>query len=256
MYRCHSISAALGVLFWLFVTFGVSSALGQEEGGGNHADGVELDALTTPSQTFSNVVVFSQDSQNVFFKHASGLGSVRVSELNPDTLRRLGFTVEEPSESVGSSTWTSFDASSWLRAAADLSALGVTSIVVLVILAVGLYLYCSFLFWLICVKAGGEPGITVWLPVFQFIPMLRAAKMSILWPLLLLLFASASVFLRAELGPHAWILDIVAGVAGLVCFLTWSVKICAARKKSRLLAPILVVPGLNFFALLYLAGSK
>jgi hypothetical protein len=222
----------------------------------NYANGIELDQLITSAQTYLDVVVYSRNQDTVYFEHAKGLGNVKIAQLDPASQRRLGLVVEEPTEQGGSTSWATWHPSFWLQHARNLSPLGVTSLVFLVILAVGLYLYCSFLFWLICVKAGAEPGITVWLPVVQIIPLLRAAGMSVLWPLFMLMVLVSSYFLRAHLANHIWLVASFAGACVLVCLVTWSVKICLARKKHPALAALLVIPGMNFFALLYLAGSK
>ena len=256
MLRFQLARVALRVLFCLGLTTGVLSAVGQGPARVNYANGIRIHSLPTTSQTFSNVIVYSRDSDYVFFRHAGGLGSARVSELEPTALRRLGLAGDTSLHSNGPSIWTTLNPAIWFRQAGRLSPLGYTSLIVLAILAIGFYLYCSFLFWLICVKVGAEPGISVWLPVVQVIPLLRAAGMSALWPVFLLLLVVSSILLRANLGHYAWVLGLVGGGAAVLCFLTWSFKICLARKKSPLLATLLVVPGLNFFALLYLAGSK
>jgi hypothetical protein len=256
MFRSRVARVAREVLFCLSLTAGVISAIGQGPARVNYANGVRIDWLPTSSQTFSNVLVYSHDPNHVFFRHAGGLGSAKVSELEPAALRRLGLAVDTTLHSSGPSIWTTLNPAIRFGQAGRLSPLGYTSLIVLAILAIGFYLYCSFLFWMICVKVGAEPGISVWLPVVQVLPLLRAAGMSALWPIFLLLLVVTSILLRANFGQYAWTMGIVGGSAAFICFLTWSFKICLARKKSPLLATLLVVPGLNFFVLLYLAGSK
>jgi hypothetical protein len=256
--KCHKrlMLGARQALIWLLLWIGAIDACGQSPDRVSYANGIQLDSIHTSSQVFSNVLIYSRDPLNVYFEHASGLGCAKVAELDPLTLGRLGFAVEPASPSAGPSMWGGLHPSLWLPAARDLSPLGLASLAVILILIVGLYLYSSFLFWLICVKVGAEPGISVWLPVVQILPLLRAAKMSVLGPVSLLLLLVASILLRPHFGSYAWTLALISGMAGLACFLTWSVKICCVRNKSPLLAGLLVVPGVNFFALLYLAGSK
>ncbi len=264
MARSHRVSGFLShhtrggsrVGFCLCLLAGMFSALGQGIGYVSYALGIPMDSLTISSQTFTNVIVYSRDSQYIFFEHASGVGSATVSELDPAALQRLGLSVDPPKQNAGAVARSFLRPSFRLRDIGQLSSIGLTSLIVMLILAVGLYLYCSFLFWLICVKVGAEPGISVWLPVVQVIPLLRAAGMSVLWPIFLLLLLVFSFAFRAFLGQHAWAMGISGASAGFIFFLTWSFKICSARKKSPLLAAFMVVPGVNFFALLYLAGSK
>ena len=242
--------------FWLSLGAGVIALCAQGQERVSYASGFRLDSLNTPSQTFSNVLVYSRDPQNIFFEHARGLGSARVAELDHETLHHLGFAVDEVPNSTRGSRWAILQPSSWLPTRADLTPLGVASLAVVLILLVGLYLYSSFLLWLICVKVGAEPGISVWLPVVQILPMLRAAKMSVLGPVMILLLLIGSIFLRPHVGTHSWVLVLISGTACFACFLAWSIKICRVRNKNPLLAALLAVPGVNFFALLYLAGSK
>jgi len=86
---------------------------------------------------------------------------------------------------------------------------------------------------LICQKTGTSPGLLVWLPVLQLIPLLRAAGMSGSWFL-------------AYLVPG---LNIVAQVV-------WSVKIAKTRGKTGWVALLLLLPLVNLLAFLYLAFSE
>lgn len=240
----------------MLVGFLLSAAVqGYGKEGANYSSGVHFDSLQSGSRTFTNVLVYSHDSQQVFFRHEQGLSCAPLTELDAESLAVLGLTVQAPPPAFGSSFWAMLT-SQFSLAASELSPFGLASLLVILILAVGLYLYCCFLFWLICVKVGAEPGISVWLPVVQVLPLLRAAEMSVLGPLTLLLLFVGSFLAYPHLGVHSWTLGLLSGVGAVVCFLTWSVKICRRRKKSSALAGLLLVPGINFFVLLYLAGSK
>ena len=100
----------------------------------------------------------------------------------------------------------------------------------------GCSLLCSFFFSytakLICEKAGVSPGILVWVPVFQMIPLLQAALMSA-W----------------------WFLGLFIPVVGWVVQILWCFKLSAARGKEVLTGICLVFPVAGFFAWLYLAFS-
>jgi apolipoprotein N-acyltransferase len=85
---------------------------------------------------------------------------------------------------------------------------------------------------LICRKAGTEPGILVWVPVFQMIPLLRAAGMS-----------------------GWWFLALFVPVAGLVVQIIWIFRLAKARGKGVLTAICLLLPFTSLFAWLYLAFS-
>ena len=45
---------------------------------------------------------------------------------------------------------------------------------VFLLLSLVVYLFACYLMKRICEKAGGEPGILIWIPILQIIPMLKA----------------------------------------------------------------------------------
>lgn len=92
------------------------------------------------------------------------------------------------------------------------------------------YLFFCYCCMLVCQKAGYKPGIWIWIPIIQVIPMLRAAGMSG-WFFLLLL------------------IPFVGSIVGIM----WSFKICQARKKSSWLGLFLLLPVIREFTFLYLA---
>src|SRR5262249_9349143 len=92
------------------------------------------------------------------------------------------------------------------------------------------YVYCCML---ICQKANHEPGMMIWFPFFQFVPLLRAARMS-----------------------AAWIVSFILVVPFILFFIIWSFKISEARGKSPLTALCLIFPPTSFLAFLYLAFSS
>jgi hypothetical protein len=97
---------------------------------------------------------------------------------------------------------------------------------------------CSWFFFcmccsLICKKTGHPGGLLVWLPVFQMIPLFRAAGMSS-W----------------------WFLAMFVPLLNLVAQILWCVKISQARGKGFLTAIMLILPVTNMLAFLYLAFSN
>ena len=86
---------------------------------------------------------------------------------------------------------------------------------------------------LICLNAGSKPGLMIWIPVLQIFPLLRAAKMSAWWFVVFLI-----------------------PLVGVVAHIVWCVKIAKACGKGALVALLLILPGTNLLALLYLALSN
>jgi Family of unknown function (DUF5684) len=77
------------------------------------------------------------------------------------------------------------------------------------LVAVGIYVFVCYCLKLICVKAGHEPGVLIWIPIVQIVPLLTVAKLPI-WFIILLL---------------------IPLVGFVVSVIMW-VKICQARGKS------------------------
>jgi hypothetical protein len=51
---------------------------------------------------------------------------------------------------------------------------------VVLVLSVGVYAFFCYCGKLICEKAGHQPGVLIWIPIVQFIPLLTVAKLP-LW---------------------------------------------------------------------------
>jgi len=212
-----------------------------------------FDVLQIGTQTYSNVTVTTKAKQYVFLLHSAGMVSIKVSQLPPDVLEKLGYAT--PASRVTNNTavvWAKREIAKintpqarelgkqleqkWReQAATKLKAMhlvGAPLIVVAAGIALLLYLFQCYCFMLICRKTGQRPGILVWLPVVQLFPLLRAAGMSAWW----------------FLGYCVPGLNIVAGVL-------WCFKIAKARGKSAWVGVLLLLPITSLFAFLFLAFS-
>jgi hypothetical protein len=187
------------------------------------------------SQIYSNVTVTSKTSRYVVISHARGMTSLKLKDLPIDTLKQLGYEVEEPKPQKSLAERMALD-----PRITDMQQQVTEQIqeriqqmdpqMVRIVLGslVFLYLFFCYCCMLICHKVGQSPGIWVWIPVLQLFPLLRAAGMSAWWFLLGIL---------------------VSPVVGIV----WCVRICRARGKSLWLALCLLLPITDLFAFLYLA---
>ncbi|MCL4177764.1 MAG: hypothetical protein KJ072_08450 [Verrucomicrobia bacterium] len=219
-----------------------------------------FETLTVGSQTLTNAVVFGRTESLVMFSHRGGLISFPTAELEPAVRRALGFD---------SPALESLDAASlaggplerlraWIKSALEPGSTrwySLAGAALFICLVAGLYLYTSYLFWVICVRTGTEPGISVWLPFFQILPLLRAARLSPAWALLWLIISAGAAYARFQSNQLALLCDAAAGLACATLWIAWSVRISMARGKSPWLALILLIPGFNYVALLYLAAS-
>ncbi len=101
------------------------------------------------------------------------------------------------------------------------------------LIGLGLYLFFCFCCKRICEKTGQAPGALIWIPILQFIPLLRAAGMAT-WMFLLLLVPLVNV---------------------AVAVMMW-VKICVACGKSPWLVILLFIPPINLIFFPYLAFAN
>ena len=97
-------------------------------------------------------------------------------------------------------------------------------------LILSVYAFGCYCLARICDKAGEPSGLLVWIPLVQFIPLLRVAQMP-LWTLILLIVPLVNI---------------------VIVLLLWA-KICAGLGRSPWMAALLLVPVANFGLLVYLA---
>ncbi len=162
----------------------------------------KFDVLQIGAQTYRNVTVTTKAKQYIFLLHSTGMASVKVSQLPPDLLEKLGYATPPSKVPTNTATvWAKREiakinapqvrklgkqlAEKWRGpASAKLSAMhlaGTTLVFALLGVALLFYLFYCYCCMLICQKTGNPPGILVWLPVLQFFPLLRAAGMSRWW---------------------------------------------------------------------------
>ncbi len=117
----------------------------------------------------------------------------------------------------------------------DAFASGASGLVILFTLAIGLalYLFMCYCCKRICEKCGKDPGILIWIPIAQLVPMLQLAGMAI-WMIVLFFIP---------------IVNLVVGI------MMWA-KICQARGKSPWLVIMMFIPIVNIFFIPYLAFSE
>lgn len=111
--------------------------------------------------------------------------------------------------------------------------LSVLAIGLLLVIGVALYVFTCFCLKRICQKCGNEPGVLIWIPIVQIIPLLQVAGMAT-WMLILFFIP----FVNLAIGVYMW------------------AKICSARGKSPWLVLLMFVPIANIIFVPYLAFSE
>ncbi len=210
-----------------------------------------FDTLQIGTHTYHNVTVTTKTKNYIFILHSAGMTNLKVADLSPELRKQLGYVDESvQNHTNNASAWAKHTlakletpkvkgvetqvVNTWrnelAKAQAGLPPL--TPRLLWIALAVGVVTYLFFCFSCsrLCQKTGQDPGILVWLPVFQLFPMLRAAGMSAWW----------------------LVLCLIPGI-NLIPQVVWSVRITSVRGKNMLLALLLFLPVFNLLAFLYLA---
>ena len=113
------------------------------------------------------------------------------------------------------------------------TAMGLGVILFLLVIGLALYVFFCFCCKRICEKCGVNPGVLIWIPIANLVPLLQVAKMPV-WMIILFLIP----------------------IVGLIISIVMWVKICIARGKSGWLVLMIFVPILNLVFIPYLAFSE
>ena len=211
-----------------------------------------FDLFHTKTAVYSNVTVTTKSAEYIVIQHASGLASLRVADLSPEHHQALGYgtakgaqngslTVSAKAKALVSAIPTKQIEQAWSKHAPagtpylKLEKLDSTIIFAVLGVFAVLYLFFCYCASLICQKAGKPGGLLVWLPILQYIPLLRAAKMSPLW-LLVMLIPVINIFVH----------------------IMWSFRIAGVRGQGLFTAIFLILPTypLAFMYLAFADGSS
>lgn len=208
--------------------------------------------LEVGTHVYSNVTVTTRAKGYIFILHSEGMTNIRVEDLSPAIRHQLGYDLaaEKPPTSP-TGAWAKKTIANLqtpqvqgirneLKDFAEKLPVGnfklpplTTRLIAIagaaVLLVYFFFCYCAML---VCQKTGAQPGVLIFIPVLQAVPMLRAAGMSA-W----------------------WLMAFFVPVLNLVANVLWCVKIVQARQKSGWVALFLFLPLTNIFAFLYLAFS-
>ena len=204
--------------------------------------------LTIGGNSFSNVTIISRSATHVSFKHSGGFASVKVSALPAADQTKVGYTPPPaPKTNVETAEDYIKPYLKWLEdprlqklieeAQAEVNRIITENDKVIIYPAVGGVACIYFLFCLavvkICKKTTVRPGLSAWVPGFQFISLFKAAGMS----------------------PWSYLLLYIPPV-NLIVMIMWCFKICRTRQKSSALGFLLLIPVMNILAFFYLAFSS
>jgi hypothetical protein len=123
-----------------------------------------------------------------------------------------------------------------------------------------LYLLRCWCFLRICQRSTGRGSILVFLPLLRWFPLAEAARMSRHW-VAVPVFGLLMLQLPPALPQLPWVPLAYLAVVGAfwvttaILFVVWCVKICKVLQHSMFFSLLLLLPVLDWFALLYLACS-
>jgi hypothetical protein len=127
------------------------------------------------------------------------------------------------------------------------------------IISLGIYLAHCFALWRLCQKASGEGSLLVFVPGLRWIPLFRAAGMSVQLLLLWLIFVVSIVCpppMSAPAGFVAYLVFVAAlFVASAVLYGRWCFRICTDLNHSAWLGVLVLCPLTYLFTIIYLARS-
>ena len=110
---------------------------------------------------------------------------------------------------------------------------GLIALGLIFVFALALYVFYCFCLKRICEKCGVNPGVLIWIPIVQLIPMLQIAGMAT-WMLILFFIPFVNL---------------------VVMVMMWA-KVCSARGKSPWLVIMVFIPFVNICFIPYLAFSE
>lgn len=224
--------------------------------------------LQVGSRLYTNVTVTTKAKNYIFILHSTGMENIKVAELSDDIRNELGYVPEVPkgqNASQKASNWAKEkvadahigevkarelrDPKMWKEQSAvaleKARALDHKLCGAILGGALLIFMFFSFCSMLICRKAGTEPGMLIWIPVLQFLPILRAARMSPIWFVMhvVVVVAPFGAFLMPPLVTLCCMLfALFLTLALCVGFIIWSFKIASARGKSSLVGFCLILP--------------
>ena len=216
---------------------------------------LKVDSIRVGRDTFTQVEVFRKTETDVFIRHETGLASFKVESLDEDALVKLGY-IEKKSVIPAAAAAEAVAQSSSFLEKFKLSGLSMKTLIPGLVFGILGYLYMCFLFWMICNKVGYKPGLPVWLPFLQIVPLLKAAGMSGSWFVGLVAALAAGVVVTLNFPGFALAGLLIAIVFPVILYAVWSFRICGAREKNPMCGLLLLVPGVNMGALIYLAFSE
>jgi hypothetical protein len=245
------------VLIWLALAITLLRTAGAAPHDGREE---KFKVLQTRTRSYTNVTVTTRANSYIFILHSGGMENVQLAELPPEVLQKLGYAVDprkmhsasapaqttvgvrhaESALSAQSVGGQPRGRPAWMRSAG-------TVLLVLLGGCFAVWFFHCYCLRLICSKTGSEPGLLIWVPYLQIIPMVRAAGMQYSWLWLFYAPWMGGYFLRhnpdmAQMPAMVLMVLITCLLVQGVAWVVWCFKIVKAREKSPWVAALLLSP--------------
>jgi hypothetical protein len=236
----------VGCFFWTLILLLVVLA------DSNAATDQKFELLQYGTNSYQNVTVTTKSRDYIIITHATGMTTLRVTNLSPEVLQKLGYIQPGKPTAAANAALAMQKVATVEKAnlkgvedqlrnsrlGASLANLHPAAVpkgllLSLVAILLALYFFSGFCCKRLVEKTGNEPGILVWFPVLRLFPLVRAAGMS-----------------------PVWVLAFFVPLLNVVAAVIWCLKISEVRGKSPWFALLLMLPVTGPFAFLYLAFSK
>jgi len=216
--------------------------------------------LQTRTGSYTNVTVTKKTRDWIFILHSTGVCNVKVADLSPETRVALGYDAppkkngdaasSESKSGAGTHAFARLahfkvpnlrnfagkwraDGKAGMAELKQLTAGNPLPLYIALSLLLILHIISSTCAWTLCRKTHNSPGPLVWVPVFQLIPLLRAANMA-----------------------RVWFFGFFIPGINIIAYTVWCVKITKCRGKSPWVALWLILPPTSGLAYLYLVLSR
>lgn len=194
----------------------------------------KFETLSLHDEMYTNAVVEGVSTNVVFIRHDRGIAVVKIKDLSFEEAKTLGIESMLPPPPPPKVDPARALNEQWQKVMSMITGVAGAGVGIALLAAIPvMWILWCYLLKRMCRRAGTESGFLIWLPVFQLVPLHKAAHIS--------------GFL---------ILGYFLPLVGAGIFVYWAIKMCEAVGKTKWLALPMVLPVLNVFTIAYLAFSK
>ena len=238
------ISVVRMIVRWVFGAACLMSALGTAQGAQERFAELQVNGVR-----FTNVVVTGKTAKDLFIRHAGGIATIKLHELDRSTLEQLGMapppapasSKSRPSkkadaaEQKGYSEVQQTDStrSHWIHQLRTEYLSWQVLLLIVVGVPLAYLLFCRSC-WQLCRRGGSPSDVLVWFPILKRLALFKVAGVSWLWFFL------------------GWVIPFVGACAWILCCL----RLCEIFRCTRWWTLIMIWPLIGWPVFMYLAWTS